>query len=205
MESVFPDPASAPADLPFMASRRLTIPLLLDAYRHGIFPWYSVGEPVLWWSPDPRAILELDELHVSRRLRQTIRSGRFEATRNEAFGAVMRGCGDRDEGTWITPDMIEAYEELHRLGHAESVEVWRDGRLAGGVYGVVSGPVFCAESMFHRERDASKVALYHLVESLRERSFDFLDAQTPSDHLIRLGFRVVSRAAFLARLRAALS
>ena len=204
MASLFPDPAGAPADFPLVATREVTVPLLLDAYRHGIFPWYSEGEPVLWWSPDPRAILELDRLAVSRRLRGTIRSGRFRPTRNEAFGEVIRACGERDEGTWITSEMIAAYEELHRLGHAESVEVWRDGRLAGGIYGVVcGGRVFCGESMFHRERDASKVALVHLVENLRERGFDFLDGQMPTDHLLRLGFRVVSRATYLARLRRA--
>ena len=179
---------------------------LLDAYRHGIFPWYSDGEPVLWWSPDPRAIFELDGLHVSRRLRRTIRSGRFTPTVNRDFTGVMRGCADRPgEGTWITADMIAAYEELHRRGHAHSVEVWHEGRLAGGVYGVAVGGLFAGESMFTRVRDASKVALAYLVERLRQRGFWLFDIQLLTPHTASLGAVEIPRGKYLARLRQALA
>jgi leucyl/phenylalanyl-tRNA--protein transferase len=179
---------------------------LLHAYRHGIFPWYSEGEPVLWWSPDPRAIFDLDGLHVSRRLRRTLRSGRFTATVNRDFAGVIRGCADRPgEGTWITEDMIAAYEELHRLGHAHSVEVWHDGRLAGGVYGVAVGGLFAGESMFTRVRDGSKVALVALVERLRQRGFQLFDIQLLTPHTASLGAVEISRDEYLARLRRALA
>src|SRR5438270_1510552 len=138
---------------------------LLHAYREGVFPWYSEGEPILWWSPDPRAIFELDGLYVSRRLARTVRVGRFQVTVDRDFPAVIRGCADRpEEGTWITSEMMAAYEELHRLGYAHSVESWQDGELAGGVYGVAVGAFFAAESMFYRKTDGSKVALVALVE-----------------------------------------
>src|SRR5262245_36203274 len=143
---------------------------LLHAYRSGIFPWYDEDGPICWWSPDPRAIFELDGLHISRRLRRSIRSGRFQITINRDFAGVIRGCAEgRDDGTWITTDMIAAYERLHQLGHAHSLEVWHGDQLAGGVYGVAIGGFFAGESMFHRARDASKVALAHLVERLRQR------------------------------------
>src|SRR5438093_9119251 len=151
---------------------------LLSAYRQGIFPWYDDNMPICWWSPDPRAIFELDGLHVSRRLRRTLRSRQFTLTVNRAFGAVIRGCADRPgEGTWITPDMVRAYETLHRLGHAHSVEAWTEGQLGGGLYGVAVGGLFAAESMFTRRRDASKVALAFLVDRLRQRGFRLLDIQ----------------------------
>src|SRR5437588_4129321 len=137
---------------------------LLDAYRRGVFPWYDESLPVCWWSPDPRAILPLDALHVSRRLARTIRAGRFTVTINRDFAGVMRGCADRAEGTWITPEMLAAYGRLHELGHAHSVEAWQGDELAGGVYGVAIGGFFAGESMFHRRTDASKVALAALVE-----------------------------------------
>src|SRR5262249_4328220 len=157
------------------------------AYRRGIFPWYGDDLPVCWWSPDPRAVLELDGLHVSRRLRRTIRSGRFEVTVNRDFAGVIRGCADRpDGGTWITADMIAAYEALPRLGHAHSVEVWQGGVLAGGLYGVAVGGLFAAESMFRRATDASRVALAHLVERLAARGFRLLDIQFLTEHTARL-------------------
>jgi leucyl/phenylalanyl-tRNA--protein transferase len=137
---------------------------LLQAYRSGVFPWYDENEPICWWSPDPRAIFELDGLHISRRLRRTLRSGRFTVTVDGDFAGVIRGCAEgRDEGTWITPEMIQAYEELHALGYAHSIEAWQEGELAGGVYGVAIGGFFAGESMFARRSDASKVALVHLV------------------------------------------
>jgi leucyl/phenylalanyl-tRNA---protein transferase len=174
---------------------------LLLAYRRGVFPWYDEPGPVLWWSPDPRAIFELDGLHVPRRLERTIRSGRFRVSVNLDFAGVIRGCADREEGTWITADMIRAYETLHRMGHAHSVEVWCEGELAGGIYGVAIGGFFAGESMFTRRRDASKVALVHLVERLRERGFQLFDIQLLTDHTRRLGAIEISRSQYLARLR----
>jgi leucyl/phenylalanyl-tRNA---protein transferase len=175
---------------------------LLAAYRQGIFPWYGEGEPVCWWSPDPRAVFELDGLHISRRLRRTLRSGRFEVTVDRDFAGVIRGCADRPgEGTWITLEMVAAYEELHRLGHAHSVEAWHAGQLAGGVYGVAVGGLFAGESMFTRVRDASKVALAHLVERLRERGFRLFDIQFLTDHTERLGAVEIPRKEYLHRLR----
>jgi leucyl/phenylalanyl-tRNA--protein transferase len=177
---------------------------LLRAYRRGIFPWYDDGYPVLWWSPDPRALFELDGLHVSRRLRRTIASGRFQVTVNRDFAGVIRGCADREEGTWITADMIAAYEALHRLGHAHSVEAWHGDELAGGVYGVAMGGFFAGESMFRRRSDASKVALVFLVERLRERGYQLFDIQFRTEHTTRLGAVEIPRAEYLTRLRRAL-
>jgi leucyl/phenylalanyl-tRNA--protein transferase len=179
---------------------------LLYAYRHGIFPWYAEGEKVHWWSPDPRAIFDLDTFHVARRLARTIRSGQFHLTVNRAFAAVIRACADRRaEGTWITPEMIDAYETLHRLGHAHSVEVWAGEELAGGLYGVAVGGLFAAESMFTRRRDASKVALAFLVERLRSHGFPLLDIQMLTEHTARLGAVEIPRAEYLRGLGAALA
>jgi leucyl/phenylalanyl-tRNA--protein transferase len=178
---------------------------LLEAYRGGIFPWYDEGMPVWWWSPDPRAIFELDRFHVPRRLRRTYRSGKFTFTINQEFERVLRGCADRpDEGTWITSDMIAAYGKLHELGHAHSVEAWQDGNLAGGVYGVALGSFFAGESMFHRRRDASNVALVHLVQRLRQRGFQLFDTQFLTEHTARLGAIEIPRAEYLRRLGEAL-
>jgi leucyl/phenylalanyl-tRNA---protein transferase len=176
---------------------------LLAAYGRGVFPWYEEGLPVCWWSPDPRAILPLDALHITRRLARTIRSGRFAVTVNGDFAGVIRGCADRAEGTWITRDMIAAYERLHELGHAHSFEVWRGDQLAGGVYGVAVGGLFAAESMFHRISDASKVALVALVEHLQSRGFVLLDVQMVTVHTARLGAIEVPRREYLRRLRSA--
>jgi leucyl/phenylalanyl-tRNA---protein transferase len=177
---------------------------LLAAYRCGVFPWYDCADPICWWSPDPRAIFELDGLHVSRRLQRTVRSGRFQVTFNEDFRDVIRGCADRDEGTWIHPEMIHAYERLHRLGHCHSVEVWHDGTLAGGTYGVAIGGFFAGESMFTRVRDASKIALVYLVERLRQRGFQLFDIQMLTEHTQRLGAVEIPRRVYLKRLRRAL-
>ena len=173
---------------------------LLDAYRHGVFPWYDESLPIAWWSPDPRALIPLDAFHVSRRLARTIRAGRFEIAINRDFAGVIRGCADRAEGTWITPEMIVAYEHLHVLGHAHSVEAWRNGKLAGGVYGVGIGGFFSAESMFHRVSDASKVALTALVERLRARGFALLDVQMLNEHTATLGAVEIPRREYLRRL-----
>jgi leucyl/phenylalanyl-tRNA--protein transferase len=177
---------------------------LLAAYRRGVFPWYDDNEPILWWSPDPRAIFELDGLHVSRRLQRTVSSGRFTITYNRDFAGVIRGCADRDEGTWITSDMRDAYETLHHMGYAHSVEVWHQGVLAGGIYGVAIGGFFAGESMFTRVRDASKVALVHLVQRLRKRGFLLFDIQFLTEHTERLGAVEIPRSVYLQRLATAL-
>jgi leucyl/phenylalanyl-tRNA--protein transferase len=157
----------------------------------------------IWWSPDPRAILELDELHVSRRLARTIRAGGFHTTRDVGFSAVLEGCAtaqDREGRTWITADILRGYGRLHELGVAHSVEVWREGQLAGGIYGLALGAMFSAESMFYRVRDASKVALAHLVAHLQKRGYTLLDIQQLTPHTRRLGAREIPRGEFLARL-----
>jgi leucyl/phenylalanyl-tRNA--protein transferase len=178
---------------------------LLAAYRSGVFPWYDEADPICWWSPDPRAIFELDGLRVARRLRRTLRSGRFQATVNRDFGGVIRGCAERAEGTWINAEMTHAYERLHRLGHAHSLEVWHDSELAGGIYGVALGGFFAGESMFTRVTNASKVALVHLVERLRERGFQLFDIQMLTEHTQRLGAVEIPRKTYLQRLRKALA
>jgi leucyl/phenylalanyl-tRNA--protein transferase len=177
---------------------------LLAAYREGVFPWYEEGGPILWWCPDPRGIIRLDGFHVSRRLARTIRSGRFLVTANRDFAAVMEGCALRAEGTWITAEMMRAYQSLHRLGHAHSVEVWAEGRLVGGLYGVAVGRLFAGESMFSRQSDASKVALAWLVGHLGERGFQLFDVQMVTEHTARLGAIEISREEYLRRLRGAL-
>ena len=178
---------------------------LLQAYRHGIFPWFSEGEPVLWCSPDPRCVLFPERLHVPRSLRRTLNRGVFGVTRDADFDGVIRGCAmprPGSPGTWIVPAMIDAYRELHRLGHATSFECWADGELAGGIYGVHLGRVFFGESMFSRRSDASKVALLHVA---RAADVALIDCQMPNAHLARLGAESIARARFvelLARLGA---
>ena len=182
---------------------------LLDAYRHGIFPWpiTDFEAPLAWWSPDPRALIEFDRLHVSRRLRRTCRSGKFEVTRDVDFASVIRGCAmapSRLNQTWLTSEMIDAYLRLHELGYAHSFEVWHQHELAGGVYGVAIGGLFSAESKFYRVRDASKVALVHLVEHLRIRGYTLLDIQQLTPHTVRLGAVAIPRIEYLARLAKAI-
>ncbi|MCS6851182.1 MAG: leucyl/phenylalanyl-tRNA--protein transferase [Gemmataceae bacterium] len=198
------DPERADEDGLVAIGGNLSPELLLEAYRRGVFPWYAEDLPICWWSPDPRAIFELDFFHVPRRLRRTIRSGRFQVTVNRDFAAVIRGCADRPEGTWIVPAMIAAYEELHRRGYAHSVEVWANGKLAGGLYGVAIGGFFAGESMFYRQRDASKVALVFVVERLRERGFQLFDIQSMTPHTERLGAVEIPRSEYLKRLKRAL-
>jgi leucyl/phenylalanyl-tRNA--protein transferase len=178
---------------------------LLRAYRAGVFPWFDEDDPILWWSPDPRAIFELDDFHVSRRLARTLRGDRFRVTFDRAFSAVLHGCADREEGTWITSTMIAAYERMHRLGHAHSVEAWVGTELAGGVYGVAVGGLFAGESMFTRIRDGSKVALAHLVAHLRQRDFELFDIQMLTAHTASLGAIEIPRREYLARLKEALA
>ena len=201
--SAFPDPAKAPKSEPLAFGGDLSVGTLLDAYRHGIFPWFNPGEVIQWWSPDPRALFVVEDFHVPRRLARTIRSGAFTCTIDTAFTRVMEGCSEREEGSWIGPEVIDAYSDLHRAGHAHSVEVWRDGQLAGGVYGVRTGALFAGESMFARVTDASKVALVFLMQRLRERGFVALDTQILNSHTESLGAVNVPRALFLKLLAAA--
>lgn len=177
---------------------------LVAAYASGIFPWYSEGDPLLWWSPDPRCVFATDAVHVSRSLGKALRRSTWQWSMDEAFEAVLQGCAaprDGQSGTWITPDMAIAYARLHRLGFAHSLEI-RDGdELVGGLYGVAVGRMFSAESMFSRRRNASKVALVVLARVLREHGFPMIDAQVPNPHLLRMGARLVPRGDYLAELR----
>jgi leucyl/phenylalanyl-tRNA--protein transferase len=177
---------------------------LVHAYRSGVFPWFGEGDPILWWSPNPRAVFELDGLHVSHRLARTVRSGKFQLTIDRDFSKVIRGCADRADGTWITRAMIVAYERLHRLGVAHSVEAWQGHELVGGIYGVALGGFFSGESMFSRVADASKVALVFLADHLRTQEFRLFDTQVRTPHTTRLGAIEIPRRDYLRRLRTAL-
>ena len=184
---------------------KLSPEYLVEAYSHGIFPWPdSESGPMLWWSPDPRGILELDRVHFSRRLLRTCRGSKFSVTFNTNFSAVIKACAVAHGPTWITPRLIGAYTKLHTHGSAHSVEVWHQNQLVGGTYGVAIGGLFAAESMFHTMTDASKVALYHLVERLRERGYKLLDIQMVTSHTEQFGAVEISRDEYLARLDAAL-
>ena len=177
---------------------------LLKAYSAGVFPWFNPGDPVIWWSPDPRGIIPLDSFHVPRRLAATIRQNKFRVTVNTRFTEVMRGCAEnRDDGTWVTDEMVDAYTTLHRLGHAHSLEVWQGEEMAGGIYGVSVGGLFAGESMFHRVRDASKVALVALLTRLRDHGFLLFDTQIVNDHTAQFGAIDITRAEYLKRLRVA--
>ena len=178
---------------------------LLAAYRLSIFPWYSPGQPVLWWAPDPREVLFPKEFHASRSLAKTLRNGGYRSTIDQDFRAVIEACAaprTSSTGTWITADMQSAYADLHARGYAHSVETYRDGTLVGGLYGVRLGRVFFGESMFSRERDASKVALAHLVQVCLLHDIVVIDCQLPSQHLESLGSRAISRAEFQSLVRA---
>ncbi|BBO66193.1 leucyl/phenylalanyl-tRNA--protein transferase [Desulfosarcina alkanivorans] len=180
---------------------------LILAYRNGIFPWYSPGDPILWWSPDPRLVLYPDELYVSKSLRRVIRRKRFHITFDEAFDSVIRECAEvkrsYGEGTWITEEMKDAYCELHRQGYAHSVEAWQGDSLVGGLYGIAIGHAFFGESMFSRVSNASKVAFVSLVENLRKLNFKLIDCQVKTDHLIRFGAREIPRKLFLEQVEKA--
>ncbi|HEX3599931.1 MAG TPA: leucyl/phenylalanyl-tRNA--protein transferase [Lacipirellulaceae bacterium] len=233
----FPPPTATTPDGLLCVGGRLTPEWLLDAYRHGIFPWPMwENDPIAWWSPDPRAVIELDGLHVSRRLQRRLRSGKFRVTSDRDFAGIIHGCataGDRQDGTWLLPQMISAYREMHRLGHAHSIEVWSslplpsgEGRgkgeaprypdpnslpkgegmrLVGGTYGIAIGGLFAAESMFHHVTDASKVAVAHLVAHLRNRGYELLDIQQWTPHTGTLGAVAIPRRAFLERLARAVN
>lgn len=183
---------------------------LLAAYRRGIFPWYNEDQPILWWSPDPRAVLFPSKLHIPRSLQRNIRRGLFTVTLDTCFCEVMRQCaGPRPQypegGTWITRDMLDAYARLHELGYAHSVETWQDGRLVGGLYGVSLGGAFFAESMFTKVDDASKVALVALVSQLQAWGFRIIDCQQSSPHVRRFGAEEIPRRDFINRLSEAVS
>jgi len=177
---------------------------LLAAYRRGIFPWFSPGEPILWWSPDPRMALFPDEIRIARSLAKTLRNADYAVRLDTAFDAVIAACAatprDGQSGTWIVPEMQAAYRELHALGHAHSVETWQAGRLVGGLYGVAIGQAFFGESMFSHRRDASKIALAHLCRFLAARGFGIIDCQMETAHLASMGARPIPRDDFLARL-----
>lgn len=177
---------------------------LLNAYCQGIFPWYSPGQPVLWWWPQPRTVIIPREFHLSRRLRRSLRQHKFTVSADTDFAAVISGCARPDNQpshTWIDATMVRAYCEMHRLGHAHSVEVWLDGELAGGIYGISLGGIFFGESMFGRQRDASKIALANLCRKLDETGFSLLDCQLPNDHLYQFGAREISGQEFAGLLQ----
>ncbi len=181
----------------------LSLEWLLDAYRHGIFPWFNPGEPILWWSPDPRMVLVPGEIRVTRSLAKRMRNGGFEVRVDSAFVEVMRACGAPREdgaGTWISEAMVAAYSRLFDAGYAHSVETWRDGVLVGGLYGVAIGRMFYGESMFSREPDASKIALVRLAQQLQQWEFGMIDCQMETAHLSSMGARTMPRAAFVTRL-----
>lgn len=205
---VFPPPDYADASGLLAVGGDLSSERLLEAYRIGIFPWYADDQPILWWSPDPRLVLRLDEFKVSRSLGKTLRKGVFKVTLDRAFEEVIRACASAprqgQRGTWITREMQEAYIELHGLGYAHSVETWLGDELAGGLYGVALGKAFFGESMFHRRTDASKVAIAVLVDKLKAWQFHFIDAQMTTEHLKRFGAAEMPRRIFLKRLQSAL-
>jgi leucyl/phenylalanyl-tRNA---protein transferase len=183
---------------------------LLEAYRHGIFPWYNPGQPILWWSPDPRAVLFPPKLRVSRSLRKTLRQQKFAVTLDTAFREVIEYCArprpaNPGGGTWITPEMIEAYCVMHEQGYAHSVEAWCEGELAGGLYGVALGQAFFGESMFSRRTDASKVAFVHLVRQLAGWGYALIDCQMSTQHLFSLGAEEIRRREFMQQLEQALN
>jgi leucyl/phenylalanyl-tRNA--protein transferase len=181
----------------------LTAPRLLAAYQRGIFPWFESGQPPLWWSPDPRMVLFPAEFHLSRSLRKTLRAGRFTLSSDRDFSGVTAGCAAPragNGGTWLMPAMRHAYQKLHHLGYAHSVEVWQDERLVGGLYGVALGRVFFGESMFSRQTDASKVACAALATQLRHHGYTLIDCQVSNPHLASLGARAIPRREFLTHL-----
>ena len=177
---------------------------LVAAYRRGIFPWYATGEPILWWSPDPRMVMFPDELKISASLAKTLRNADYEVRLDTCFGDVVRACASKprrgQSGTWITAEMQAAYREMHRLGYAHSVETWIGGKLAGGLYGMAIGQAFYGESMFTDSRDASKISLAHLCAHLKRRGFGIIDCQMETRHLASLGARPIPRRDFAARL-----
>jgi len=207
-EPIFPPPEYADPSGLLAVGGDLSKERLLAAYRLGIFPWYSEDQPILWWSPDPRLVLDLKDFKISRSLRKTLKRGIFQVTFDHAFEEVIRACAvvprEAQNGTWITDEMEKAYIKLHGLGYAHSVESWFGGKLAGGLYGVSLGKCFFGESMFHLKTDASKVALATLVEKLKSWDFHFIDSQMTTEHMLSLGAKELPRRIFLKRLQLAL-
>jgi leucyl/phenylalanyl-tRNA--protein transferase len=181
---------------------------LLNAYRVGIFPWYTVGQPILWWSPAPRCVIFPDRVHLSRRTRRRYNSGLYRLTADVAFSDVIKGCAgprEHERGTWITSEVMTAYSELHRLGYAHSLEVWKNGELVGGIYGVALGSIFFGESMFSLQPDASKLALVSLCRQLQAWGYGLLDCQVANPHLFSMGAEELSRETFERKLAALVS
>lgn len=205
----FPEPRSATPEGIVGAGGNLSPGMLLSAYQQGIFPWYSEGEPILWWSPDPRFVVSPYTLHVSKSMRKVLRQGRFSITIDRDFAHVVEACANtkrsHEDGTWITSEMQEAYKTLHELGYAHSVEAWAGGELAGGLYGVSLGNAFFGESMFSRRPDASKAAFLLFARMLFSEGFELIDSQVYTEHMARLGGRDIPRSVFLRRLSRALS
>ncbi len=201
---IFPPPELAGPEGLLAVGGDLKPERLLLAYKNGIFPWYSDDDPILWWSPDPRLVLYLDDLRISRSLNKTLRKEKFQVTFDTDFKSVIQACaetrGKNRDGTWITNEMTDAYIRLHEMGYAHSVETWHDHILVGGLYGVSLGRAFFGESMFSAMSDASKVALVHLRDLLQKNHFDFIDCQMSTDHLLRLGAQEVEREKFITQL-----
>ena len=200
----FPDPRRSNAEGLVAIGGDFSVPRLLLAYRSGIFPW--TADPITWWSPNPRAIFELDRVHISRSLAKVLRQGRFQITIDRSFQQVMEGCAESRPGrgqTWITPEFLAGYTRLHEQGHAHSLECWEGERLAGGIYGVVVGGLFAGESMFHRASNASKVAVCKLIEHLRSRGFTLFDIQMLTPITTQLGGVTIPREEYLRRLAGA--
>lgn len=202
----FPDPWLSDGDGLLAVGGDLSVDRLVLAYRHGIFPWYNQGQPILWWSPDPRMVLFPDELRVPRSLVKRLRRGDWRLSVDEAFQTVIRRCSRKPRpgqaGTWIVPDVVDAYVALHKAGHAHSVEAWEGDRLVGGLYGVSIGGVFCGESMFADAPDASKAAFATLVRRLPDWGVGLVDCQMHTEHLARFGARLIERRHFLDRVEA---
>lgn len=203
----FPDPHLAPVNNYGLLAvgGDLSPTRLMHAYQAGIFPWFSNDDPILWWSPDPRGVLFLDKLHISRSLAKILRRQNYQVTFNQAFDEVIKNCASmprkNQNGTWITPAMFEAYHNLHLLGHAQSVEIWNDKQLVGGIYGIDLGHIFCGESMFSRIPNASKLAFVHLVRHMKKNNYRLLDCQMNNPHLMSLGVENIPRDQFLKILR----
>nr|WP_281951372.1 leucyl/phenylalanyl-tRNA--protein transferase [Nitrosophilus kaiyonis] len=205
---IFPDPRYSSKEGLVAFGGDLSPNRLLSAYKKGIFPWYSEGDPILWWSPDPRFVLYPDSLKISRSLKKTLKKNIFEIKVDTNFYEVIKNCSQikrkNQEGTWILPEIIEAFVNLHEMGFAHSIEVYKDSELVGGLYGISLGAAFFGESMFSKVSDASKVALVKLVEISKKFEFDFIDCQIPSDHLKRMGAIEIDRNRFLDELEIAM-
>ena len=201
---LFPSPEQASAEGIVAVGGDLQPERVMLAYRKGIFPWFESDDFLLWWSPDPRMVLFPDRLKISKSMRTVLRKKQFEVTFNKGFDQVVEACAKvkrfGQNGTWITPGLMEVYSNLHTQGHAHSVEVWEEGSLVGGLYGIDLGTVFCGESMFSKSSNASKVALIYLVKELKKNKYELIDCQVPTQHLASMGAEPISRTEFLTFL-----